>query len=155
MAPGVYPGGSGSRIAAWCATEHCPETGGGKVWGLSVNGLHEEDTQGLLEVGNGTVGVGEGGVKMSEDLGRCQPSQDSRCPRGRRAAGQEGRADPALAEVETFADALPGSVAQMARGGADGRPQAAGEDALEESPQSARGEAEPSDLVGEPDAEGA
>jgi hypothetical protein len=125
------------------------------VWDWSVNGLHEESSQGLLEVGNGTVGVGKGGVKMSENLGRRQSSQDTRCPRGRRTLAQEGRANAALAEVEAFADPLPGTVAQMARSGADGGPQAAGEKTLEEGPQSARGEAEPTDLVGEPDAEGA
>jgi hypothetical protein len=91
---------------------------------------------------------------MSEDLGR-QRSCGSRGPLGRRAQAQECRADAALAEVEAFPEALPGSVTEIAPCGAAGGPQAAGEDAFEEGCQGSGGEAEPSDLVSEPDAEGA
>jgi len=59
-----------------------------------------------------------------------------------------------LGLIEAFPDALPGPVTQMAVGGADGREDAAGGGAFQEPPQTAGGQAEPSDLVGDPDAEG-
>ena len=86
--------------------------------------------------------------------GRCEVRRQPGRQFGRRAASQQGRADLALAQVEAFPDALPGPVAEMAVGGADGGEDAAGDGALEEPPQSAGGQAEPSDFVGEPDAEG-
>ena len=73
---------------------------------------------------------------------------------GRRAASAQCGADLALAQVEPFPDALPGPVAELAVDGAAGGDDAAGDGELEEPPQSAGGQAEPSDLVGEPDAEG-
>ena len=59
-----------------------------------------------------------------------------------------------MAAVEPFPDALPGAVAQRAFDGADGGKKAAGGGATEKAPQSAGGQAEASDLVGAPDAEG-
>ena len=56
--------------------------------------------------------------------------------------------------VKAFPDALPGPIAQPGVDGADGGEQAAGDGALKEPPQSAGGEAEPADFVGEPDADG-
>jgi hypothetical protein len=129
--------------------------GGWRVCPRRVNGSDEEQAQGLLEGGNGTGIVGEGGVQMSQDLGRQRSSCGIRGHLGRWAKSQECRADSALGEVEALADTLPGSVAQMAGGGANGGPQAAGEEALEKGPQSARGEAESTNPVCEPDAEGA
>ena len=73
---------------------------------------------------------------------------------GRRAASEECGADVALAVVEPLPDALPGPVAQMAVGGADGGEDAVGDGVLEEAPQTGGGQAEASDFVGDPDAEG-
>src|SRR5262249_44606617 len=72
---------------------------------------------------------------------------------GRRAPPTQCRADLALALLEAFPDALPGPVTPMAVGGANGSADTAGGDTLEEPPQSAGGQAEPSDCVGEPDGE--
>ena len=113
---------------------------------------HEEGPQRMLEGGDGTGGVGEGGQEMGEDvLGRSlrRPGQ-----LGRRTARRQCRADLALSLVEAFPDALPGPVAEMTVGGADGGGDGAGGGVLEEAPQSAGGQAEASDFVGEPDAEG-
>ena len=60
-----------------------------------------------------------------------------------------------MSEVEPFPDASPGSIAALAVGGVDGGSDAAGNGVSEESPQSVGREAELSDFVGEPDAEGA
>lgn len=114
-------------------------------------GLHDEGPQRLLEGGDRTGGVGEGGLEMGEDLGR---RSVFRGQFGRRAAPEEGGADVALAMAEASPDAQQGPVAQRAVDGADGSADAVGDGALEEAPQTAGGQAEPSDLVGEPDAEG-
>ena len=111
----------------------------------------------MLEGGDRAVGVGEGGLEMGEDLrGRLARGVRRRPGRqlGRRAASAQGGADLALCPVEAFPDALPGPVAELAIEGADGGEDAAGDGELEEPPQSAGGQAEPSDFVGEPDAEG-
>ena len=74
---------------------------------------------------------------------------------GRRTARRQCRADFALAQVESFPDALPGPVTAPAVGDdADRSGDAAGDGALEESPQSVSCQAQPSDFVGVPDAEG-
>ena len=88
----------------------------------------------------------------------CAPPAVRGCA-GNSGGGQrprQCRADLALAQVEAFPDALPGPVAAMAvGGGADAAASdAAGDGALEESPQTAGGQAQPPDFVGEPDAEG-
>lgn len=106
----------------------------------------------MLEGGNRTVGVGEGGLEMGENLRR-RRMRGFRRQLGGWAAPQQCRADLALAVVEAFPDALPGPVTQMAGGGADRRGNAAGHGALEEPPQAAGGQAEPSDFVRVPDAE--
>jgi hypothetical protein len=115
-------------------------------------GLHEEGAQRMLEGGDRTVGVGEGGLEMGEDLCRRPLGRLGRYL-GERAPPQQGRADLTLAPVEPFPDALPGFVAALAVGGADRGGDAAGDGALKEAPQSAGGQAQPSDLVGDPDAE--
>ena len=94
----------------------------------------------MLEGGDRTVGVGEGGLEMGEDL---QPAGaglrgDLRRQFGRRAPPGQCRADLALAQVEPFPDALPGAVAEMAVGGADGCARVAGDGAFEEPPQGSR-----------------
>jgi hypothetical protein len=121
-------------------------------------GLQEEGLIRQLEGGDRTVGIGEGGLEMGEDLRRgsvgglrWQRGQQL----GRRAPGTQSGADFALALVEPFPDALPGPVAPLAVDGADGSEDAVGDGTLEEPPQSAGGQAEPSDFVGEPDAESA
>ena len=98
------------------------------------------------------MGVGEGGLEMSEDMRR---GPGVRRAVGRRAASEEGGADLALGVVEAFPDALPGAVAEMGVGGAAGRGDAVGDGVLEEAPQGGGGQAEASDFVGDPDAEGA
>ena len=70
----------------------------------------------MLEGGDRTVGVGEGGLEMGEDLCR-GPTWRFGGQLGRRAACRQGRADLALAQVEPFPDALPGPVAASAVGG--------------------------------------
>ena len=107
----------------------------------------------MLEGGNRTVGVGEGGLEMCEDLRRRRPARGFSRQRGRRAPPKQCRADLALALVEPFPDALQGPVTQMAVGGADRSGDAAGGGAFEEPPQSAGCQAQPSDFVGDPDAE--
>ena len=90
---------------------------------------------------------------MGEDLGG-RSGRGIRRRLGRRTASKQCGADVALAVVETFPDALPGSSAEMGVDGADGGGDAAGDGVLEESPEKVSGEAKPSDFVGEPDAEG-
>src|SRR5882724_9097442 len=111
--------------------------------------LHEEGPHRMLEGGDRAWDVGEGGLEMGEDL-RCRSI--GRPFGGRAARGQCG-ADLALAQVEAFPDAQPGPVAQLAAGGADGIDDAVGDGAFEELPQSAGGQAEASNFVGDPDAE--
>src|SRR5271168_1644305 len=118
--------------------------------------LHEEGVQRMLEGGDRTVGALEGGLEMCDDLGSRPVRRFGRQPGrqfGRPADSQEGRADLALAQVEPSPDALPGSVAEMAVGSADGCENGAGDGVLEEPPQAAAGQAEPANFVGTPDAE--
>jgi hypothetical protein len=108
----------------------------------------------MLEDGDRTVGVGKGGLEMGEDL-RCG-SVGCRGLIGRRTTSRERRADFALAPVEAFPNALPGAVAAPAVGDATAcRGDAAGDGALQKSPQRVGGDAQASDFVGHPDAEGA
>jgi len=109
-----------------------------------------------LEGGDRAVDVGEGGLQMGENLRgrlvcgiRGRPGQQL----GRRAAVAQSGADVALRLVEAIPDALHCAIAQLAIEGAAGGDDAASNGALEEPPQSAGGEAEPPDLVGDPDAE--
>jgi hypothetical protein len=108
----------------------------------------------MLKGGDRAVGIGEGGSEMGEDMCR-----GSACRFGRQiggwAARRQRRANSALAQIESFPEALPGPVAAPAIGNnADRRRDAVGDGDLKESPQSAGGQASASDLVGEPDAEG-
>lgn len=119
--------------------------------------LHEERVQRILEGGDGTVGVGEGGLEMSEDMSgravpRCGGQRDRQL--GRRAQRRQCGADPALAQVEALPDALPGSVTEMAVDCTAGREDTAGSGELEKPPQTGGGQAKPADFVGTPDAEG-
>jgi hypothetical protein len=137
-------GGAIDASMSWCVT------------GDDGRGSHEESPQRMLEGGDRTVGVGESGLEMGEDLRRW-PARGFGRQRGRqlrwRAPLRQCRADLALAQVEALPEALPGPVAEMAIGGANGSEDAVGDGALEEAPQTAGGQAEPSDFVGAPDAE--
>jgi len=106
-----------------------------------------------LEGGDRTIGMGEGGPEMGEDLCRGLVPGIGR-QQGRRAQPGKCGADLALAQAKAFPDALPGPFAEMAVRGADGRDDGAGGGDLEEAPQQAGGQAEPSDFVGAPDADG-
>jgi len=138
----------GSNVAAWsvCVSEVCP---------LNENAdLHEEGPHRMLESGDRTVGIGEGGLEMCKDMRRRSARRFGR-QLGRRAPRRQCRADFALAQVEPFPEALPGPVTSPAVGDdADRRGDAAGDGALEEFPQSAGCQAQPSDFVRAPDAEG-
>jgi hypothetical protein len=115
--------------------------------------LHEESPRRMLEGGDRTVGVGEGGLEMCKNLRRRSARFGG--PIWRRATSRQCRAELALAQVEPFPDALPGSVASPAVGNdAACRGDADGDGALQESPHSVGGQAQPPDLVGNPDAEG-
>ena len=105
----------------------------------------------MLEGGDGTGGVGEGGLEMGEDLGR---GSVLRRHFGRRAASEESGAEVALGVVESLPEALQGPVAEMAVEAAKGGEEAVGDGNLEEAPQVGGGQCEASDFVGEPDGEG-
>ena len=102
----------------------------------------------MLEVGD-RVGVGEGGLKMGDDMRR----RPLRGEFGRRSASQQGGSDRALGEVEPLPDALQSPVAQMALRGSARGGDAVGDGTQEELPEKAGGEAQPSDFIGEPNAE--
>ena len=127
----------------------------GSRWGEELRGAIESEDEGsggMLKSGE-RVGVGEGGFEMGEDLGD-GPCREAVVDRRWRVPVQQEGADVALAEAEALPETLPGSVtepADVARGGGD----AVGDGALEEPPQQSGGQAQASDVVGEPDAEGA
>jgi len=111
----------------------------------------------MLEFSDRALRVGEGGLEVGEDVGgrlacgfRLRPGRRL----GRRAASTQGGADLALGPVEPLPDALPGPNTALAADGPTGGQDTDGDGELEELPQSAGGEAEASDVVGEPDAEG-
>lgn len=110
----------------------------------------------MLEGGDWTVRTGKDGLKVGERLcGRLACAERGQRQRrlGRRAAAIQGGADLALRLAEPVPDALPGAIAPLAVEGAAGSEDTAGEGNLEEAPKGARGQAEPPDFVGEPDAE--
>ena len=65
----------------------------------------------------------------------------------------DGGADVALTQLEALPDTLQSAVAQVAVGGADGGGNGTGDGELEEVPEHVGSEAEPSDSIGEPDAD--
>jgi hypothetical protein len=111
----------------------------------------EEGIGFVLEGGDRTVIIGKGGLKMGERL----VVRSLGGIRWRRTACPECGADLALVLVEAFPDAKPASIAEVAADSVDGGDDGAGGGVLEEGPERVGGEAEASDLVGEPDAEGA
>jgi len=152
---GVHAGASGAargKQRPGCAGARCDAAGAaGLCSTIGVRaGLHEERPQRLLEGGDGTVGVGEGGLEVCEDMRRWPVL---RRQLRRQAAPRQCRADVALGDVEAFPDALPSPVAEIA-GGAAGGADTVADGALEKPPQRAARQAEASDFVGEPDAEG-
>ena len=107
----------------------------------------------MLKSGDRTVGIGESGLEMCQNLHR----RSARCGElfGRRTTSRECRAEFALAQIEPFPEALPGPVASAAVGDdAACSGDAGGDGALQESPQRVGGHAQPADFVGNPDAEG-
>lgn len=90
---------------------------------------------------------------MGEDLGGSGATWGFDRKIGRGTASRQGGADRALAAVEPFPDALPGSVAPMAVGNADRGGNAADDGTLEKLPECRGGQAQPSDFVGDPNAE--
>ena len=99
--------------------------------------------------------IGEGGMKMGEDLGHgCVPGRRGRLGR-RTTPPQQGGAEGALAEAEPSPESLPGSVTEPAADVACGVGDAVGDGALEETPQQPGGGTRSSDFVGEPNADGA
>ena len=89
---------------------------------------------------------------MGEDVGRRPLPGHAGQPRWRAERGQGG-ADLALGEVEALPDTQPGPIAALG-GGAEGGGEAIGGSVLEEAPERVGGQAEASDLVGEPEGEG-
>lgn len=116
-------------------------------------GSREEGPHRMLVGGDRAVGVREGGLEMCERLRGRGPAYRFRWRQGGRTPSKQRRADCALASIESFPDALQGSVAEMAVGGADRGGDAVGHGALEELPQPAARQAEPPDFVREPNAE--
>ena len=104
----------------------------------------------MLISGDRTVGVREGGVEMGENLGH-GPMRGRQV--GRLASLKQCGANLALAQIEPLPDALPGSPRPATFGGANRSGDAASDGALEELPEHAGGHAQPSDFVGEPNAE--
>lgn len=121
---------------------------------VRLGGSDEEGSGRQLEGGDGTVGVGEAGLEMGKDLCCCGPMGGAGWELGRWTASQQSRADGGLAAVESLPDALEGPVTPRAVDGLDGSGDGAGDGVLEERQQSSGGQAEASDLVGKPDAEG-
>ena len=124
------------------------------VQGNDDSGLHEEGAGHILKRGDGTVMVGEGGLLVYEDL-RFRLASVFRWRIRWSTVGIQSGADVALAQSEASPDPLQSSGAQVAVGSADGGGDAAGDGALEEAPEHVGREAEPSDFVGEPDADSA
>jgi hypothetical protein len=129
-----------------------------RVQGDEGIGLHEEGVQRMLEGGDGTVGFGEGGLEVGEDLGG-GPVRGFGGQFGQLLGGwaqpQQCGADLALGLVEALADAPQGPVRQLAFGGTDSSDHAAGDGTLEEAPQGTGDQTEAADSVGKPDAESA
>ena len=119
------------------------------------SGLDEEGVQRMLKGGDRTVGVGEGGLEMGEDLGLGWPALGCGGRVGRWILARQCGANLALGQDEAFPDAIAGAVTEMADGGVEGREDTAGEGKRQEPQEGAGGEAEATDLVGAPDAEGA
>jgi hypothetical protein len=108
----------------------------------------------MLEGGDRTVEVGEGGLQMCQNLRRRSARRFGRSLR-RRATSRQCRAEFALAQVKPFPDALPSPLASAAVGNdASRRGDAAKGGALQESPQRVGGHAQPPNFVGDPNAEG-
>ncbi len=124
------------------------------VQGSDDSGSHEEGAGHILKRGDGTVMVGEGGLQVCEDL-RFRLAFVFRWRIRWSTVGIQCIADVALAQLEALPDTLQSSGAQVAVGSADGGGDAAGDGALEEAPEHVGREAEPSNFVGEPDAESA
>jgi hypothetical protein len=111
----------------------------------------------VLKCSDRTIGLGKGGLKMRENLRRGRPSQSERRlgrRRDLRAMSEQERADRALPPVEASPEALQGPFAPRRVHGPDGGGDRAANDAPEEIPQGACRDAQSSDRIGEPDAEG-
>ena len=134
--------------------EQCPDV---LVVRTSGPSLDEESLHRMLEFSDRALRVGEGGLEMGEDMGgrlacgfRIRPGRRL----GRWRASTQGGADLALGPVEPLPDTLPGPNTALAADGVAGGQDTGGDGNLEEMPQSVGGNAEASEVVGEPDAEG-
>ena len=134
--------------------EQCPNV---LVVRTSGPSLDEESLHRMLEFSDRALRVGEGGLEMGEDMGgrlacgfRLRPGRRL----GRWRASTQGGADLALGPVEPLPDTLPGPNTALAADGVAGGQDTGGDGNLEEMPQSVGGNAEASEVVGEPDAEG-
>lgn len=115
-------------------------------------GLQEEDLDRELESGNRTVGFGESGEKMGQDQCRRSARRFDR-RHGERVPVRQGGADMALRRVEPRPDALPSAIRQAAVEGADRGLHGAGDCLLKEVPQPTGRHLQPTNIVGEPDAD--
>jgi hypothetical protein len=139
-----------SRRAGPCA--------GNSVWMVrgERNGVasDQEAAVRLLEGGDGAIGLGELGLKVSENLGLSR----SRARRWWQLRGwtavQQGGANRTLIVLKSSPDAPEGPVAPGQVGLADRVSQAPLDDPLEEGPEGGCGEAESADFLGEPDTDG-
>lgn len=105
--------------------------------------------------GERVVRVGKCRLKVSENLSDVGAAGSTGRPLRRRTAAGERRAEAALGLVEPPPDPLPASPAATTRRSAHRRREAGANSALQERPERGRGQARPSDLTGDPDAEGA
>jgi len=125
-------------------------------------GSKEEGLHRVLVRGDRTVSMGKGGLEMGENFGSGGPmgGGDGGVGDGR-TASEQGGADRGLATIEAFPESLPGARASWRAGvatrghGPDRRREAAGDGKLKEAPQRAGTQAQASEFLGDPDAEGA
>lgn len=142
-AVGVHDGLGGVEVFLEAA-----RLAGGDVGPMS---LHEEGLHSMLEGGDRTGCVGEGGPEMGKGLGLGAVL----CRRlGPWVVVEECGAELALCAREALPDAQQGAVAEVAVEVVAGGEDAVGQGVLEELPESGGGQAEASDFVGEPDGEG-
>lgn len=119
--------------------------------GRSEAGLQAEEMGCVLEGGERTLGLGKGGLQMGDDLGFGAFRRQLRWW----ASLQQHGADATLGKLKAFPEPLPGAVASFVLGhGTSCRRDAIGEGLSQEAPYHGGTEAESTDFVGQPDADG-